>query len=761
MEPHGAVVLDRAWNLLRMNAGATRLFGAFCDLAAAPPDVLSNVVLATLHPLGLRPAIVNFDEVAAHILDSGRREGFRNPGDAAMGALRAAIEAIPDLPRPRPTPAGGGPFLPVHLWRGDLEARFFTMITTIGTPIDATAEDIRIETYFPADDATERLSPIWRAPPNEPLRGSRSRSLHRLHRSCPGRSASGTAGGMVSIRLDPRVRLLVLGLAAGLGVAGLASACLGELDSTDSSESAGAAETTPNGNAPVAAASGVVAVGSATPVAPPVPEVPLDDSMKPKEGGPKLGAITLSAVIQAQPDRRSAKIGYLRAGGVLNRGDKPVRIDDCEGGWYAVAPRGFVCASKEATLDMAHPIIKALTRRPDVSKPMPYPYAFVRWVAPNYYRVPTRQEQNQYEMDLDRHLKGYDKNKETWDAVSVGANDIELDAEGNAIGETPDEPPELSYNELYGGSGSDSIPWYFDGGRKIPNIASFKVLDYAIITNRIKRKGGLALIDTFNGPDGRRYALTTDARLVPTSKLKPDRGTTFHGLDLKGSSWHLPLAFVKLEGSWAYDLSKSALDKAHKLDKHEPVQLTGKSRNLGGHRMLEVIDGTYVRERDTAIAAKPSKLPGFSKSKTTRWVDIGIQSQTLILYEGVDAVYATAVSTGRDGLGDPKKTLSTPTGTFRVRDKHVTTTMDSSEVGSQFELRDVPWVQYFKGGVAIHAAPWHDDFGKPRSHGCINMSPIDARRVFLFTEPHLPADWHGVSTPQEGSDEGTIVNIHP
>ncbi len=563
---------------------------------------------------------------------------------------------------------------------------------------------------------------------------------------------------MVSIRpLDPRVRMLALGLAAGLGVAGLVSACLGDSDASESAETAESAGDT----APATSASGIVAVGSAAPAAPVVPEIPLDDSMKPKDGGPKLGAIAIAALIQAQPDRRSAKVGYLRAGGTVVRGDKPVRIDDCEGGWYAIQPRGFVCASKEATLDMDDPIIKALTRRPDVSKPMPYPYAFVRWVAPNYYRVPTKNEQNQYEMDLDRHLKGYAKNAAKWDAIDVGANDIELDEEGNAIGEPPDVPPELSYNELYGGSGSDAIPWFFDGGRKIPNIAAFKVPDYAVITNRIKRKGGLALIDTFNGPDGRRYALTTDARLVPTSKLKPDRGTTFHGLDLKKSAWRLPLAFVKLEKAWAYDLSKGVLDKAHKLDKHEAVQLTGQSRFRGGERLVEAVDGSWVREHDVAIAAKPSKLPGFSRKKDTKWIDIGIHSQTLILYEGSEPVYVTAVSTGRDGLGDPKKTLSTPTGTFRVRDKHVTTTMDSSEVDSQFELRDVPWVQYFKGGVAIHAAPWHDDFGKPRSHGCINMSPIDARRVFLFSEPHLPRDWHGVSTPQEGSDEGTIVHIHP
>jgi L,D-transpeptidase catalytic domain len=54
----------------------------------------------------------------------------------------------------------------------------------------------------------------------------------------------------------------------------------------------------------------------------------------------------------------------------------------------------------------------------------------------------------------------------------------------------------------------------------------------------------------------------------------------------------------------------------------------------------------------------------------------------------------------------------------------------SHEVDNKFELRDVPWVEYFEAGYAIHAAPWHDEYGKPRSHGCINLSPIDARRVF-------------------------------
>ncbi len=486
-----------------------------------------------------------------------------------------------------------------------------------------------------------------------------------------------------------------------------------------------------------------------------LPETP---ETMPQEGGPKIGAAEYVAPIYVQPDIRSDKLGYLRAGGTVVRAEQPVKQDDCAGGWYRVEPVGFMCATKEATIDLEHPILRALTLRPDLSKPMPYPYAFVRAIAPNYYRVPTKQEQFQFEMALDRHLRSYKRLGAKWDAPEIGANDVPIDAEGNSIGMPPDEAPALDYNQAYGGTGSDAIPWYFDGGRKLPNIASFKVPEYAVITNRVKRKAMLALIGTFVGPNDRRFALTTDARLVPTSKLKPDGGSTFHGVNLK-TGWRLPVAFVKLEDAYGYDLSKAAFDKKEKIARHEAVPLTGRFRFLAGQRLLEANDGTWYKERDLAIAPKPGKLPSWAKGDK-RWIDISIQSQTLVLYEGPNAVYATAISTGRDGLGDPGKTLSTPTGVFNIREKHVTTTMDAHEVDNQFELRDVPWVQYFKGGYALHAAPWHDDFGKPRSHGCVNLSPIDARRVFMFTGPNLPKDWHGVNVGEK-TGEGTVVYIHP
>lgn len=158
MEPNGAVAIDKAWNLLSMNEGASRLLGSFVDFTTAPPAVLKNVLVATLHPLGLRPAIVNFDEVAAFTLERARREIARNPDDPRAKDMAGQLDAIPDLPRrPIGTIADAGPFLTVHLRKNGVEAHVFTTIATIGTPIDATAEEIAIETYFPADEATSKL----------------------------------------------------------------------------------------------------------------------------------------------------------------------------------------------------------------------------------------------------------------------------------------------------------------------------------------------------------------------------------------------------------------------------------------------------------------------------------------------------------------------------------------------------------------------------------------------------------------------------
>jgi lipoprotein-anchoring transpeptidase ErfK/SrfK len=497
---------------------------------------------------------------------------------------------------------------------------------------------------------------------------------------------------------------------------------------------------------------------NAGPTTPPVndwTQVPV-----PPANGPQLAPIAMQAPVYAKPDPKADVVGYLRLGAKVARSSAPVTKDGCPEGWYAVRPLGFACVGQNATVKLDHPLVRAIQVEPDRSKPMPYPYAFVRAIAPSYMKVPTKAEQFQYEMRLERHLRNHAKLKQKWDELDVGANDVPLDERGIAIGGIPEHAKPLGEAERFGG-GDDSVPWWLDGGRKIPNVSTFKVPGYAVISNRVKRHAGVSLIGTFvagEAAQNRRFAISTDARLIPADKLKADSGSPFHGYEIK--SIGLPVAFARKEGVKSYRYEDGKLVDADKIVGRSLVPLTGGVKELRGERMVETRDGRWVASADIKTAVKSSRLPGWARGNS-KWIDVSIQNQVLVLYEGAQPVYVTLVSTGRDGLGEPGKTLSTPTGQFRIYQKHVTTTMDSDVADQEFELRDVPWVMYFKAGYALHAAYWHDDFGRARSHGCINLSPIDARYVFFWSSPQVPEHWHGAYSGQGGFEEGTLVYVHP
>ncbi|MBF5066496.1 L,D-transpeptidase, partial [Salmonella enterica subsp. enterica serovar Istanbul] len=94
-------------------------------------------------------------------------------------------------------------------------------------------------------------------------------------------------------------------------------------------------------------------------------------------------------------------------------------------------------------------------------------------------------------------------------------------------------------------------------------------------------------------------------------------------------------------------------------------------------RFLEAKDGTWVKASDVGVAVVPEEWPQAAQ-RGEKWVDVSIEDQTLVLWEGKTPVYATVVSTGQDGLDDPKKTKATPRGTCRIKSKHITATMDSN-----------------------------------------------------------------------------------
>jgi L,D-transpeptidase-like protein len=490
-------------------------------------------------------------------------------------------------------------------------------------------------------------------------------------------------------------------------------------------------------------------------------EMPLDLIERvpvPPADGPKLAPLKLAAPVYGRPDKEAEKIGYLRIGARVARSEEAISLRNCAGGWYAVRPAGFVCAEEDTTLRLDHPLARALDVEPDRSRPMPYSYAFARAIAPNYVRVPSKEEQFKYEMRLERHLRNWTKLTDTWDALSVGANDVPLGPDGLANGPVPEQARALDMNARFGGNGNDAVPWWLQGDRQIPNVAPFDVPRYAVIANRVQRHAGVAVIGTFVADEAaqrRRFAITTDARLVPADKLKADSGSAFHGQDLREIG--LPVGFGFRTAATFWNMEAGVLKPGARLGRREFVQLTGAVRTLEGDRMVESKDGRWLRSDDLRIAAKPRELPWFA-SQNRRWIDVSIINQVLVLWEGDRPVYATLVSTGRDGVADPKTTLSTPLGTFRILQKHVTTTMDSTAADNEFELRDVPWVMYFKGGYALHGAYWHDDFGRMRSHGCVNLAPIDARYLFEWSSPDVPDHWHGAYA-SESLGQGTILRI--
>jgi len=103
----------------------------------------------------------------------------------------------------------------------------------------------------------------------------------------------------------------------------------------------------------------------------------------------------------------------------------------------------------------------------------------------------------------------------------------------------------------------------------------------------------------------------------------------------------------------------------------------------------------------------------------------------------------------------------TPLGRYRIAVKHRAAQMTSEDKPDpeSFWIADVPSVQYFRPPFAIHSAYWHEDFGQPKSGGCVNLSPVDGKWLFEWTEPRLPPGWHGMRW-EPSHDASTFVWLH-
>ena len=221
---------------------------------------------------------------------------------------------------------------------------------------------------------------------------------------------------------------------------------------------------------------------------------------------PKIAATNIASTVYKLPDVGSRRLGYIRLGGSVERDPEPTRGKGCKGQWYHVFPMGYVCTD-EATIDLEAPLVRAASRRPETDKPMPYRYGFVRATAPQYLRIPSHQEQLKSEFKLDEQLAWFEQNRKEVQLVVSGANDVPLDGRGIAIPGGVAKPgfrasPTLSEIELFGGkTAAGPIPFWLDGGRKIPNVSGYSVPEYAYFADRVRRKTGLSFVDAFDTED--------------------------------------------------------------------------------------------------------------------------------------------------------------------------------------------------------------------------------------------------------------------
>jgi lipoprotein-anchoring transpeptidase ErfK/SrfK len=150
-----------------------------------------------------------------------------------------------------------------------------------------------------------------------------------------------------------------------------------------------------------------------------------------------------------------------------------------------------------------------------------------------------------------------------------------------------------------------------------------------------------------------------------------------------------------------------------------------------GQMMMDIVENTPTSEYIPLPTSESSKPAVASSGNGTRWIDVDLTNQRVYAYEGDTVVNSFIVSTG---------TWLTPTvtGQFNVYVKYRSNKMS----GPGYYLPDVPYIMYFYGSYGLHGTYWHNNFGTPMSHGCVNLPIDDAGWLY---------NWASV---------GTVVNVH-
>ncbi len=516
------------------------------------------------------------------------------------------------------------------------------------------------------------------------------------------------------------------------------------------------------------------------------PEPPADYGLlKPTTPPPAAEALTLNALaefevvaVHDQPSKESPRLGYLRIGTRTKVGPK-VDGTDCPKGWYPLPQGGFACASKGLTVSAdREPFMKTPPPPARVDQPLPYEYAYVkRWNSPMWWRVPTRDEvasaevvRTQREAEriaAEAAAKGEPakpttpkpatpkpKAEPADDDPLSGLPSVDDDAESDApkaprmpgaLAEPDRAPPTSARDD----ADADAVP-----------AAPAEPVEPAIPVERLPLKpesawlerGYFISVGDKISEEGRTFWRTARGGFVDVAHAYKYGAKDYEGVPLPADAT-FPFGWIMSETAKVFELTPDGKVKvAGTMERRTFVDLSEETVVAGKSYMM-LADGRLVRTQDVRMA-DPQPLPA-GLQEWERWVDVSLDKQILVAYEGTRPVFTALVSTGKKGTKE--EPFETPTGRWRIRSKHVSTTMDGNTASDgNYSIQDVPWAMFFEGSYALHGAFWHQGFGRPRSHGCVNLGPSAARWLFYWTTPFLPEGWHGVHA-HAGSPGTTVI----
>ncbi|MBL9013175.1 MAG: L,D-transpeptidase [Myxococcales bacterium] len=247
-----------------------------------------------------------------------------------------------------------------------------------------------------------------------------------------------------------------------------------------------------------------------------------------------------------------------------------------------------------------------------------------------------------------------------------------------------------------------------------------------------------------------------DNEYVLSSAIRTHKPSLYGGARLGDETgWGVPVAFVwpraGYQQAWITAKSTGA-GAVRQVAARTPLGIleVATDPKTSAPTAYRVGENEWIRAADVRVFQPAAPPPLMQKGE--RWIDVDLDNQILVAFEGDVPVYATMVSSGG-------KDTPTETGIYRMWLKESEADMKGLNGEDPYSVATVPWTQFFspEKGLALHTAYWHDQFGVKRSHGCVNLAPRDARWLYFWSDPQVPPGWTMAAGVVEAP--GSIVRV--